>query len=530
MSENTKYDLVVIGGGINGCGIARDAVLRGLRVALVEQRDIGSGTSAASSKLIHGGLRYLEHAEFSLVYESLHERRRLLELAPHLVQPQEFRIPIYADRGYSRWKIGAGLRLYDMLTGLQSRTPGHRSVSANELLSSTPALESQGLKGGFSYYDGSCTYPERLTLENALDAANEGADILTRHEVVGFILSGSRVAGVRVHDTDSDTEIELRAQVVINSAGPWVDELLGRIPGTDASRMSGTRGMHVLLPRREGGPDWGFYTPAKSDGRPYFVIPWRDYYWVGTTDIPHDNPDTVLPTQQEAEYLMMELGYLLPGLDYNIDDVLYAVSGVRPLPSHDTQKPGAITRRHIVLDHHREDGIDGLISIIGGKLTTYRSLAEEAVNRVATLIDRKISPSQTKQRPLPGSGTVDRPSQVDAGLWEHLTSIYGRRAVGISVLAQRDPSWAEPLGLDLPDIGAQVIWACRHELCKHVDDFMLRRSGIGTGHTEGLTCVDRVAELMASELDWSTEQRQAEIDTYRSILQREHRIHSDTAV
>ena len=523
--NNNSYDLIVIGGGINGCGIARDAALRGLNVTLVEQADLCSGTSAQSTKLIHGGLRYLEYAEFPLVYESLHERRRLFELAPHLVHPMEFAIPIYADRAYRRWKIGIGLTLYDLLTGIERTVPRHQSMSAVTLRGEIPSLQADELEGGFTYYDGSCPYPERLTLELALDAENAGATILTRHRVEAILQTSETnvVSGVRARDVDSGEEVELRANVVVNAAGPWVDKILGIVRGVDSDRMGGTRGMHLLLPKRESGPIGALYTPAKTDGRPFFVTPWRDYYWVGTTDIPHEDPDTAVPTEQETEYLLTELRLLLPGLGYSADDIHYALTGVRPLPKHDFDKPGAITRRHIVFDHEREDDVPGMISIIGGKLTTFRNLAEQTVDTVFHKLGRKAPPCPTRDRPLLGAGDIERPAGVDPTLWDHLYSLYGRRAVGVIVLANRDAKLLERLDPTLPDIGAQVVWACRHEHCKHIDDFLLRRSGIGTGHTEGFGCLDAVADLMVSELGWTAERRASEIATYRTIIQREHR-------
>jgi glycerol-3-phosphate dehydrogenase len=526
---NEIFDLIVIGGGINGCGIARDATLRGLSVALVDREDIGGGTSATSTKLIHGGLRYLEYAEFPLVYESLHERKRLLTLASHLVSPLRFVIPIHRGGAYSRWTIGAGLTLYDLLTGFSSGVPKHRTLRADGVRDEVPGICADGLLGGFAYYDGRCPYPERLCLENALDAHSEGARIFTRHRVDGFLREGARVTGVRLANLDTGDTVELQSRMVVNAAGPWVDTLLSGLEGARSDRMGGTRGMHLLLKRREGGPKNAIYTPAQADGRPFFIIPWREYYWVGTTDIPHGDPDTALPTEAERNYLLREVGWLLPDAGYSEDDVLYAQTGVRPLPRHNTAKPGAITRRHIVFDHAKEEGIEGLLSIIGGKLTTYRSLAEEAVSLTYRRLGYRPPPCPTRDRPLPGSGEVARPNDVAPELWDHLTSLYGRRAAGIVVLTNRTPEWAARLDPELPDIAAQVVWACRHEHAKHIDDVMLRRTGIGTGHTEGFGCLDAVARIMAEELGWPESERDNEIARYRALIERTHRIHADSA-
>ncbi len=520
----SNADLVVIGGGINGCGIARDAALRGLSVVLVEQQDIGGGTSAASTKLIHGGLRYLEHLELPLVYESLHEREYLLNAAPHLVRALEFVIPIYRGGAYSRTTVGIGLTLYDILTGLGTKVPRHRSVSRAEMLAAMPSLDGVGLRGGFAYHDGQVTYPERLALENLLHAHEAGCEVFTRTRVTGFIQEGADISGVVVHDVDAGEERRIPAGIVVNASGPWVDGLLGLVRGAYDDRMGGTRGMHVLLPRKQGGPECALYTPARADGRPFFVVPWREYYWVGTTDIPHEDPETAHPTDKERDYLLNEVNQLLPDLRYTPDDVLYSLTGVRPLPKHDFEKPGAITRRHIIFDHKREDGVAGLLSIIGGKLTTYRKLAQEVVDEVYGRLGREPVACTTREEPLPGAGSVRRPDGVADGLWDYLYSLYGSQAGAVLDLAAERSELRAPLCVDLPDIAAQVVWSCRHEFCMHIDDFMLRRSGIGTGHTEGLTCLDAVADIMMVELGWTQDQRDADIQQYRDVIGRHHRV------
>jgi len=518
-------DLLVIGGGINGAGIARDAALRGLDVVLVERDDIGAGTTSDSTKLIHGGLRYLEHFEFPLVHESLRERERLLALAPHLVRPLRFLIPIYRGGPYPRPMIRAGLVLYDLMAGFHTRLPRSQAVSARALCEAVPALASEDLLGGFAYRDAQAPYPERLCLENILDAHAAGARILTRCEVVGFLRKKNRILGVVARGRDDGGESTLRARLVINAAGPWVDAVLGLVDRRIAGRMGGTRGMHMLLPRRPGGPDVALYTPARADGRPFFVIPWREYYWVGTTEVPQPDPDAAVPTAAERGYLLRELGRLLPGLHYTPDDIFYVQSGVRPLRRHDFRKPGAVTRRHTILDHRESDGLDGLISIIGGKLTTYRSLAEEAVDKVFEHWGKRPPPCPTRDRPLPGSGSCVVPRGADVQLVAHLVGLYGSRAEGVLALAGCASGLAERLDPCLPNIAAEVVWAVRHEFARHLDDVLLRRTGIGTGHTEGLGCLDKVAGLMAGDFGWSPDTCAREIERYHAIIDRDHRVH-----
>ncbi len=524
MSE--AVDLLIIGGGINGVGIARDAALRGLSVMLVEREDIGAGTSADSTKLIHGGLRYLEHAELLLVYESLHERERLLELAPHLVHPLRFMIPIYRQRAYNRPMIGAGLLLYDILTGLGTKLKRSTYVSRSAFTKEVPLLNPQGLKGGFAYFDAQVPYPERICLEVALDARGSGAEVRTRSEVVGFLREGGRVAGVRLLDHETGSEDEIRAGLTINASGAWVDAVLSRLDAGFPRQMGGTRGMHLLLPRRPDGPGSALYTPAIADGRPFFIVPWRDYYWVGTTDVEHpEDPDTAVPTEPECEYLLNELRDLIPEADYTADDIYYAQSGVRPLPVHDRENPGAVTRKHIIRDHARTHGVDGIWSVIGGKLTTFRHLAEQVVDRALKYMDIDGPPCPTKDAPLPGVGPKPALPGLDEPLVDYLYSLYGSKATEVASLGDEDPALLERLSPDVPDIGAQVIRAVREEMALHLDDVLLRRTGVGTGHTEGLCCVDRVAELMARELDWDNEARRREISEYHRIIEKIHRVH-----
>ena len=521
-----KSDLLVIGGGINGVAIARDAARRGLSVTLVEREDIGAGTSADSTKLIHGGLRYLEYAEILLVYESLHERERLLRLAPHLVHPRRFMIPIYRQRAYSRPIIGAGLLMYDVLTGLGTKLQRSTYVRRNRFLNEVPAINDDGLKGGFAYYDGQAPFPERLCLEVALDAREWGAEILTRTEVTGFMREGDKVVGVRVVDHDTGDERELRAKLVVNASGAWVDHVLGRLNDDFPRQMGGTRGMHLLMPKRPGEPESALYTPALADERPFFIVPWRDYYWVGTTDVEHPgDPDTAVPTEAERDYLLNELRELIPGAEYTADDIIYAQSGVRPLPIHNREKPGAVTRKHIIRDHGKTDGVPGLWSVIGGKLTTFRHLAEQVVDRAYDFLESTAPPCPTKNLALPGAGEKSTLSGVDEKQGDYLYSLYGSRADDVLKLADEDAALGERLDPELPDIGAEIVWATRHEMARHLDDVLLRRTGIGTGHTEGLGVLERAAELMGTELGWDEDTRSREIVNYQSIIDRIHRVH-----
>ncbi|MBT8445912.1 MAG: glycerol-3-phosphate dehydrogenase/oxidase, partial [Gammaproteobacteria bacterium] len=284
------FDLVVIGGGINGAGIARDAALRGLRVALVEQADLCHGTTRWSSRLIHGGLRYLEHFEFSLVRESLQEREILLRNAPHLIAPLPLLVPLYRGARRGRWKVRAGMWLYDLLSVGKS-LPSHRMLDKAETLGEAPGLSSDGLLGAARYTDAQVAYPERLTVENALDAEAAGAVLLTYHRADRLLTAAGQVCGLRIVDTQGVAQ-ELVTGIVINAAGPWVDEVLSGLGVSAEPYMGGTRGTHIVVERFDGSPASGCYVEATSDGRPFFILPWLDRLLIGTTDIRHTgDPD-----------------------------------------------------------------------------------------------------------------------------------------------------------------------------------------------------------------------------------------------
>ncbi|MBT8443832.1 MAG: glycerol-3-phosphate dehydrogenase/oxidase, partial [Gammaproteobacteria bacterium] len=380
----TDFDLIVIGGGINGVGVARDAAMRGMRVCLFEQADLCNSTSRWSSRLIHGGLRYLEQAEFSLVYESLHERERLLRNAPHLVRPLELLIPIYVGGRRGRFVVGCGMWLYDLLSVGKS-LPRHRMLRAAEALDSLPFLNPSGLVGAAVYYDAQATFAERLVVENALAARDAGATIHTYSRVDQVLTHDGVVRGVRFTDLRNDRQRDVSAKAVVNATGPWVDFLLEKLPQRVRKFMGGTKGTHIVVEAFPGHPKTACYVEAQSDGRPFFVIPWNDMLLIGTTDIRHDgNPATAVAEADEIRYLLDETNRVFPSAELAEDDIHFHYTGVRPLPLDKKGSTGAITRRH-VLRHHRR-AAKGLHSAIGGKLTTYRNFAEEITDRVARRI------------------------------------------------------------------------------------------------------------------------------------------------
>ena len=507
------FDLIVVGGGINGAGIARDAALRGLSVLLLEQHDYGWGTTWRSTKLIHGGLRYLEHREFRLVFEGLRERAVLLRTAPHLVRPLPFLLPVFRGGRYGRHTVRAGLALYDLLS-VGSPLPGHRALSAEQVRALEPAIRHEGLTGGFSYYDAQAVFPERLCLENVLGARDAGALAFNHVAVTGLCSNrrGGPVAGVRARDAETGADLEFRGRVVVNAGGPWADRLL-RQTGSGETLLGGTKGSHIVVDFGGAGPRHAIYAEAGADGRPFFIIPWRGFHLIGTTDLRFDgDPAAVMPEEHEVEYLCRETRRVLGGLPLNDEHVLYAFAGVRPLPRHAGRggREGAITRRHFIR-RHDSTGHAGLLSIIGGKLTSYRHLAEETVDLVCKLLGRAPGHSTTAARPLvPGA-----PPDTDNPLNSRLASIYGGRAEAVMALARVDHALAAPLCPHGADIAAQVVHAVRREGARTVADVLLRRTPVGWNACRGIDAAPAAARMLAHELGWDTARAVSAVEAYR---------------
>ena len=370
------FDVLVVGGGIIGCGVARDAARRGLRVALFEQDDFGSGTSSGSTRLIHGGLRYLEMLDFALVRLDLREREILLRIAPHLVTPLRFLLPFYGASAFNRLRMRAGMWLYDGLSYDRS-LEGHRMLSADDAHAAEPRLVRTGLQGAAAYSDAQASLPERLCIENIVDAVEAGAAVCNHSRVVGAVVEHGRIRGLRVHDLIAQREVEVSGRVVVNASGPWFDRAAGVLQPSSRPRVRTTRGIHIACPNP---PANALALPSAVDGRLVFVIPWLGYTWVGTTDLDFEgDPSDVRATPPEVDYLRRSVEPFVGGLG----DVLFTNAGVRALVRREGDA-SAVTRSHQVI---AEQDPVGLVSIIGGKLTGYRAIAEEATQRVCRLLE-----------------------------------------------------------------------------------------------------------------------------------------------
>jgi len=386
-----SHDVVIIGAGINGAGIARDAAMRGLKVLLIEKGELGGGTTSASTRLIHGGLRYLEHFEFGLVRESLHEREILLKIAPNLVRPLPITIPIYKAGKRGPLTIRAGMVLYDLLSWGKS-LPRHRMLSRAQTLELLPGLNPEGLVGSALYYDAQVEFPERLVAANVLSARANCAEVLTHTRVTSFAVEDGKVSGVELISEDGRKQFA-EAAVVVNAAGPWIDQVLQRAPVNSPKLIGGTKGSHLVVPPFSNAPANAIYLEARSDGRPIFIIPWNKLYLIGTTDVRFEgNPDEVRCEPWEIDYLLAETNIALPNAGLTRDSILYTYSGVRPLPVTDDKDEQNITRRHFIREHPQ---LPNLLSIVGGKLTTYRSLAEECVDLIFRKLGKDSPPCRT---------------------------------------------------------------------------------------------------------------------------------------
>lgn len=525
--QNSSFDAIIIGAGINGAGIARDAAMRELKVLLLDKGDIASGTTSWSTRLIHGGLRYLEYAELGLVRESLRERERLFHIAPHLVKPLPIIIPIYNGSKRGPLSIRTGMAAYDVLS-FDKSLARHRMLSREETLRRAPGLAAEDLRGAAVYYDAQAEYPERLALENCLSAVGHGAAVLTYARADRIVVEGDRVCGVDFTDLPGGGVYQVRAPVVVNVAGPWVDRVLANLDRPARRMIGGTKGSHLVVDSFPGAPADALYVEAQQDNRPFFIIPWNDQYLIGTTDSRYEGDlDHVEADDGEIDYLIRETNRVIPGARLTRDRVLYTYSGVRPLPFLGDGAEGGITRRHFIHDHAPRPG--GLLSIVGGKLTTYRSLAEQTVDTIFKKLNRKPTRCTTAEVPLPGAATDDfarfsesfmAESVLPEAASRRLLRIYGTRAREVLEIAREDSELLEPFSSETGAMGAEVVMSFRHELAQTLSDCLLRRTMVGMNRAAGLDADEAAARIARKYLGWSNAQAEQEVTHYRRYIER----------
>jgi glycerol-3-phosphate dehydrogenase len=521
-----QFDVLVVGGGITGCGIARDAALRGLKVALVEKLDFGAGTSSKSSKLIHGGLRYLEQAEFALVFESVSERKRLMKLARHLVRPLPFLVTRYT--GDRRWLVtlDLGLWIYDALC-LFGSYRNHRTYRPKKTLELEPGLRPEGLDGGILYYD-CLTDDARLTLENAIDARSLGAVVLN-HAKAGTLLKDAAggICGVEVHDSESGATIAAKAKIVINATGPWSDEV--RALAGEQGILKPTKGVHVVVDAARLPVTHALMMASPRDKRVVFCIPWGlGRTVIGTTDTFFDgSPDQVNPTTDDVSYLLETANAYWPKANLKSDDVISTWSGLRPLlkPADSSAGASQVSREHMLYESK------GFLTIAGGKLTTYRRMAMEVVDRAVAQLGLTVK-STTGDRPLPGAVGLEESDEVlearakslePRGLKDlaatYFVETYGARVEGVLDRRTADASAGERLDDELPYLMAQVDEAIEVEFARTVDDVLSRRVQLVLrGRDQGLKIAPKVAARMGRKLGWSAERVDREVTAYQQVV------------
>ena len=518
-----RFDLIVVGAGINGAGVARDAAGRGLRVLLLDQGDLGGGTTAWSSRLIHGGLRYLEYGEVGLVRESLRERETLLRVAPHLVRPLPLLVPVYEGQRRGPATVRAGMLAYDLLS-LGKSLPRHRMLAPAEALRLTPGLNPDGLRAAALFYDAQVTYSERLAVENAIAARECGARVLTYARARRLLVEDGCAAGVEFEDLVGGGTHAARSPVVLNAAGPWVDAVLAEGGARGPRLVGGTKGSHAVVARFGGAPEAALYVEARADARPFFIIPWDGKLLLGTTDERFaGDPGAARATRPELEYILRETNRALPAARLTEGDVLYAYAGVRPLPFSGARPAGAVTRRHFI----RAADVRGLYSLVGGKLTTYRSLAAEATDTVFRALGRTPPPCRTAREPLPGAAVADyaafaaefgRESVLGPRSAARVLSVYGARAAGVERLAREHAALRECLSEETASVGAEVVHAFREELAETLADCLLRRTMTGLNGRLGLDAAGRAARLAQQFLGWDDRRAAHELESYENYV------------
>jgi glycerol-3-phosphate dehydrogenase len=519
-------DLLVIGGGITGAGIARDAAMRGLRTILVEQHDLAWGTSSRSSRLIHGGLRYLEQGALHLVIESTRERRTLLSIAPHLVRPLPFIFPIHRKGRLFWWRLAAGMWLYDLLA-LFRNVRWHRMLGKRGVLRAEPLLRAMDLVGGARYYDAQCD-DARLVLATARSAILHGALVSNYMRVEQLEVVDGRVRGARVLDRLTGEQGRIRATTVVNATGPWCDRIR-RLEFPHATPLlRPTKGVHVLVPRSRLGNNQALTITSPIDDRVMFILPWGELSIIGTTDTDSTaSPESLTAEATEVLYLLRSANSYFPNARLTEEDVVGSFAGLRPLlATGDGRQASRVSREHRIVQ-----GPNGMWTIAGGKLTTYRRMAKELVDHVVKELHKSFGRPRypraaTDEEPLPGGEAGDleefRRSGMELGIpaetVEHVLSHFGTEAAAVFNLAREDRTLLEPLDPEHPAIRAEVIHSVRRELALTVEDMLVRRIHLYyEARDHGMAAAEPVAELMAKELGWPEEERNRQVEQYRSL-------------
>jgi glycerol-3-phosphate dehydrogenase len=525
--KNTELDILVVGGGIVGTGCAVDAVTRGLSVGLLEQRDWASGTSSRSSKLVHGGIRYLEQLDFRLVREALIERGLLLQrIAPHLVKPVRFLYPLrkrFVERAY----VGAGMLLYDVFSYTGLRPPGvphHRHLSKRQVQKAIPSLANDALIGGITYYDAQVD-DARYVANLARTAAAYGAHIANRVRVEGFLKVGERVVGVQARDLQTDERFEIHAKQVVNATGVWTDDTQSMVGERGQFKVRASKGVHLVVPRDRFQSKMGLL--LRTEKSVLFVIPWGRHWLIGTTDTDW-KLDKAHPaaTAADIDYLLGHVNKIL-AVPLTREDVEGVYAGLRPLLAGESELTSKLSREHIVAH-----SVPGLVVIAGGKWTTYRVMAKDAIDAAADALDGKIPPSTTQEIALVGAegyqaawnkrARIAAKSGLHITRIEHLLNRYGTLIEDLLALIHGRPELADPLPGADDYLGLEVVYAASHEGAVHLDDVLARRTRISIeAWDRGASAAPVAARLMAGVLGWDEARQEREVQFYLQRLEAE---------
>ena len=524
--KSEQFDILVIGGGINGVGIALDAASRGLRVALIEMADFASGTSSRSSKLIHGGLRYLEQYDFKLVREALQERELMVTtLAPHLVKPVSFLYPLQ-EKFKERTYVGAGMALYDALRGFKRALPWHKHISQRELSEIAPSLRLDLITGGYQYFDAQVD-DARHTMMIARTAAKYGAVVTTRTACRELIKNGRRIEGALIEDLETGEQFQVQSKATVMAAGVWTDPLYESFGVKPGYRVRMSKGAHIVVPGDAIKSTTGVI--IKTDLSVLFIIPWGDKWIVGTTDTDYDEErSTPLASREDVNYILHQANRVLePKLDRS--QVIGVFAGLRPLVSSDPDSPTTELSREHVVDHP----VPGFVTIAGGKYTTYRVMSEDAVDAAVTDLKRIVPESCTETLSIVGAdgysvllnkaSELGRDYAVSTETIHHLLHRYGALFTEVLEPSLIDKSWANPLIPGLPYLKAEILYAVTHEGARSVDDVLSRRTRINfEAKDQGLSVAKEVSEIIGSVLGWSKEQSNNSLRDYESSVARQN--------
>jgi glycerol-3-phosphate dehydrogenase len=544
-----EFDLVVVGGGVYGAAIAWDGSLRGLSVALVERDDFGSGTSFNNAKTVHGGLRYLQHADFRRMRESIRERSILMRIAPHLVHPLPFGVPTYRDFLRSRAALGLALLLNDLVSWDRNRNgdptqriPGSRLISREQCLELAPGIPREGLTGAAVWYDCHMHNSDRMTLAFVRSAVEAGAVAANHLEVIGFLRHGERVRGVRARDALGGDEIEIRARVVVNAAGPWVDRVLRLLDSRPRPPLFiPSKAMNLITRPLLAGTALGLSSPKAGRDRDAWiekgwrfiaVIPWRESSLIGTRHSRFaGEPDDLESKEQDIEGFLAEINQAYPAAKLQREDVRLVHRGLLPMAANPSSGDEVRLLKQYRIEDHRREGIRGLLTVVGVKYTTARDVAEKTVSRVFTLLERSPPRSRSRDTRLYG-GNVERfadfmeseasrrPYGLSPEVVRHLVRSYGSAYPEVLRAIEDGRQWAEPVREGSLVIKAEIRYAVREEMALKLSSAVLRRTELGSAGHPGRKGLETAAELMGAELGWSAARREQEIDEVESFYRR----------